>query len=106
MSYLTYGEFSFRGTRLELNQNRTDIYFRDKEILYLIKLLILGGKRFELLKAIAIEFTAQPFLPIKEASFRACAHFIIVKNNLPRATSTTRTVFRLNTNQKHIYEDC
>ena len=25
----------------ELDQNRTDIYFRDKEILYLIKLLIL-----------------------------------------------------------------
>jgi hypothetical protein len=52
----------------ELDQNRTDIYFRDREILYLIKLLILGGKRFELLKALAIEFTAQPFLPIKEAS--------------------------------------
>ena len=28
----------------------------------------LGDKRFELLKAIAIEFTAQPFLPIKEPS--------------------------------------
>lgn len=53
----------------ELDQNRTDIYFRDKEVLYLIKLLILGDKRFELLKAIAIEFTAQPFLPIKEPSF-------------------------------------
>ena len=52
----------------ELDQIRTDIYFRDKEILYLIKLLILGGKRFELLQAIAIEFTAQPFLPIKEVS--------------------------------------
>jgi hypothetical protein len=31
---------------------------------------MLGDKRFELLKAIAIEFTAQPFLPIKEASFK------------------------------------
>ena len=27
---------------IELNQNRTDIYFRDKKILYLIKLLILN----------------------------------------------------------------
>ena len=53
----------------ELDQNRTDIYFRDREVLYLFKLLILGDKRFELLKAIAIEFTAQPFLPIKELSF-------------------------------------
>ena len=53
----------------ELDQNRTDIYFRDKEVLYLFKLLILGDKRFELLKATAIEFTAQPFLPIKEPSF-------------------------------------
>ena len=53
----------------ELDQNRTDIYFRDREVLYLFKLLILGDKRFELLKAIAIEFTAQPFLPIKEPSF-------------------------------------
>jgi hypothetical protein len=35
----------------ELDQNRTDIYFRDKEVLYLFKLLILGDKRFELLKA-------------------------------------------------------
>ena len=26
----------------ELDQDRTDIYFRDKEILYLIKLLILS----------------------------------------------------------------
>lgn len=60
----------------ELDQNRTDIYFRDKEILYLIKLLILtidiynflGNKRFELLKVTTIEFTAQPFLPIKEVS--------------------------------------
>ena len=92
----------------ELDQNRTDIYFRDKEILYLIKLLILGGKRFELLKAIAIEFTAQPFLPIKEASFiynKILYNLVIVKINNPRATSTTRTVFRLNTNQKHIYEE-
>ena len=52
----------------ESDQNRTDIYFRDKEVLYLIKLLILGDKRFELLKALAIEFTVQPFLPIKEPS--------------------------------------
>ena len=58
-----------RITLYELDQNRTDIYFRDKEVLYLFKLLILGDKRFELLKAIAIEFTAQPFLPIKELSF-------------------------------------
>ena len=47
----------------ELDQNRTDIYFRDREVLYLFKLLILGDKRFELLKAIAIEFTAQPVIP-------------------------------------------
>ena len=44
----------------ELDQNRTDIYFRDKEVLYLIKLLILGDKRFELLKAIAIELQLNP----------------------------------------------
>lgn len=50
---------------------RTHIYFRDREILYLIKLLILGDKRLELLQASpAIEFTAQPFLPIKEPSFK------------------------------------
>ena len=53
----------------ELDQIRTDISFRDKEILYQIELLVLGDKRFELLKALAIEFTAQPFLPIKEPSF-------------------------------------
>ena len=97
MYYLTYGEFSLiftlfliffftshflaacyasklklklvKKNKYELNQNRTDIYFRDKKILYLIKLLILGDKRFELIKAKAIEFTAQPFLPIKEPSF-------------------------------------
>jgi len=26
--------------------------------------------------------------------------------NLSRAISTTRTIFRLNTNQSHAYEDC
>ena len=92
----------------ELDQNRTDIYFRDKEVLYLIKLLILGDKRFELLKAIAIEFTAQPFLPIKEVSFiiyiNALYNYIVYFHD-SRATSATRTVFRLNTNQSHAYED-
>ena len=28
-----------------------------------------------------------------------------IKKKFPRATSTTRTVFRLNTNQDHAYED-
>lgn len=47
--YLTLPLETFPYT--ELDQNRTDIYFRDREVLYLFKLLILGDKRFELLKA-------------------------------------------------------
>ena len=69
LPYVYKEEIKFPPILCELDQNRTDIYFRDREVLYLFKLLILGDKRFELLKAIAIEFTAQPFLPIKEPSF-------------------------------------
>ncbi len=43
---------------------------------------MLGDKRFELLKAIAIEFTAQPFLPIKEPSFTINLVWIRTKYNL------------------------
>ena len=81
----------------ELDQNRTDIYFRDKEVLYLIKLLILGDKRFELLKAIAIEFTAQPFLPIKELSFFSCSFYPKNDLNVHDITST-KLKFVLSTN--------
>ena len=49
--------------------------------------------------ALTIEFTAQPINQQMEPSFFA---FDINKS---RAISTTRTIFRLNTNQSHAYED-
>ena len=93
---------------------------------FIKKNFIIGDKRFELIKQfITIEFTAQPFLPIKELSllynikysktFYIIQLFVKYKNytnkkikfnvNKPRATSATRTVFRLNTNQNRSYEE-
>ena len=42
-----------------------------------------------------------------EPSFCILIHIysLLLKCNQPRAISTTRTVFRLNTNQSHAYED-
>ena len=51
----------------------------------------------------AIEFTAQPILPIMEVSFFLFGCIVYI--NYSRASSPTRTVFRLNTNQSYAYED-
>jgi len=43
-------------------------------------------------------------IPIRNVEL-SYEYFIIVNFNQSRAISTTRTVFRLNTNQSHAYED-
>jgi hypothetical protein len=59
--------------------------------------------------AFAIEFTAQPVIPTNGTflfvlyDYRTIGVLLVIYYS--RATSTTRTVFRLNTSQSHAYED-
>ena len=90
----------------ELDQNRTDIYFRDKEILYLIKLLILFRRQeIRTLKSYRYWVYSSTLLTDKGSllyiidKLRSIYYInYIVNNNASRATSATRTVFRLYTN--------
>ena len=63
----------------------------------------IGRKGLEPLTASAIEFTVQPVIPTNGTFL---FFFILFFNfNQSRAISTTRTVFRLNTNWSHAYEN-
>ena len=67
--------------------------------------MIIGRKGIEPLTALAIEFTAQPVIPTN-GTFLYIFFSLkgegrmggIVNIHKSRATSTTRTIFRLNTN--------
>lgn len=83
------------------------------------------NKRIELLWSIAIEFSAPPVKPTNGTfliCFKFCSRaknktyflnnalehslkYFIFNIYYSRAISTTRTIFRLNTNQSHSYED-
>ena len=97
--------------------------------LYLWAIGAIGRKGIEPSTVYTIEFTAQPVIPTNGTFLRDTSTFnkasislgeikpdyyiepiflhfrCIVKFNQSRAISTTRTVFRLNTNQSHAYED-
>ena len=59
--------------------------------------------------SLLLSLQLNPLYQQTEPSFICIYKYIhnicIVYINEPRATSTTRTVFRLNTNQSHAYED-
>jgi hypothetical protein len=69
-------------------------------------ILLIGRKGLEPSTALATEFTAQPVIPTN-GTFLCIYNYIqcIFNFNQSRAISTTRTIFRLNTNQSHAYED-
>jgi hypothetical protein len=67
--------------------------------------ILLGRKGIEPSTALTIEFTAQPIIPTNGTFLFFSFFFGFVNFYLSRAISTTRTVFRLNTNQSHAYED-